>query len=100
MEARATRQGWTIRTKNAKGLEIYEQFARSTEQEEDARQPLRGKTVDFSKMRVTSLQFNKFVSMPKPADEREELGIQSERLDSLKWKKIVMKEAKWKDLTT
>ena len=82
-ECRGTRQRWKIRDKNQHGPEDPEAYRRRKEKENDDRQPCQGNIVDFSQTRVTSLLCNKYIHMPKPVSEREEVAIHSEMIDLL-----------------
>ena len=82
-ECRAARQRWRIRDKIQHGPEDFEAYRRRKERENMDRLPVQGNCVDFSQIRVTSLQANKYIHMPKPAPDRDEVAIQSEMIELL-----------------
>ena len=92
-EARGARSRMIIRDKAARGPETFEEYRLRKEQQEDARQPLQDKKVDFTNVRATDVPSNKFINMPGPAPERLEIQIQSDKLDALKgWELFVSEE--------
>ena len=58
---------------------MFQQRRERKEQEEQDQIPLRGKKVTFGYMRATDMLCNKFVNLPAPETEREEILIGSER---------------------
>ena len=82
-EGRAARQRWIIRDKNANGDEDFDQYRRRKERQEDLKQPLRGNNVDFTNIPVTQLLCNKFVHLPAPAAEEQEIRMGGEKIQLL-----------------
>ena len=81
VEGRAARTRWTFRYKDKHPGENFEDFRRRRELEEEEREPLReNRNVDFSNLRVTQLNCNKVINMPKPRPDREEIQIESENI--------------------
>ena len=81
VEGRAARQRWVLRDKDQAGPETFQEYRRRKERQEDQKQPLRGKVVDFSRIPVTQLLCNKFIQMPSPASQEQEIRIQAEKLE-------------------
>ena len=76
VEGRAARQRWIIRDKESQGREEdFEAYRRRKERKEDDKRPLRGSKLDYTKIPVTDFLANKFVNLPHPASEEQEIRI-------------------------
>ena len=82
-EARAAKQRWVIRDKNTHGQEDFDAYRRRKERREDAREPLQGTKVDFTNIQVTQLLANKFIHLPNPASEVQEIRMGGEKIKLL-----------------
>ena len=81
---RAARQRWVLRDKETVGPETFEAYRRRKERIEDEKLPERGNNhVNFSYIPVTQLACNKFIQMPSPASQEQEIRIQAEKLQIL-----------------
>ena len=83
-EGRAARQRWIIRDKNTNGVESFEAYSRRKERQEDQKEPNRGNGhIDFSNLPVTQLMANKFIHLPAPASEEQEIRMGGEKIQLL-----------------
>ena len=78
IEGRKVRTRWRLREKIQHPNETHESYRARKEDQEEERQPLRGKKVNFTKVRVTDLLSNKLIYMPRPAANRDKILIGSE----------------------
>ena len=82
-EARSAKERWTLSDVKSHPGESFDQRTARLEQDNWDREPFQrgGKSADFSKVRVTSLLYNKMVQMPPPGDWADEVTIQQQQLE-------------------